>query len=67
MRISFIWAVLLFSQSALLYSQSSDAIRGVVVDPDQAAVPKAFVRLVASDGTETAHTLTDQQGRFSFQ
>jgi vitamin B12 transporter len=66
MRISLIWVVPLFF-NAFLFSQSSQTIHGSVEDPDQAAVPKAFVRLLASDGTETAHTLTDQQGRFSFQ
>jgi vitamin B12 transporter len=66
MRISLIWVVPLFF-NAFLFSQSSQTIHGSVRDPDQAAIPKAFVRLLAPDGTETAHTLTDQQGMFSFQ
>ena len=52
--------------SVLVRAQSPQPIHGVVVDPDHAAVPEATVRLVAGDGSETAHTLTDQQGRFSF-
>ena len=50
----------------VLFAQSPEPIHGVVVDPDHAAVPEATVRLVAADGSEVAHTLTDQQGRFSF-
>ena len=59
-------AVFLFSVTAVFHAQSPEAIRGVVVDPDHAAIPKATVRLVAPDGSELARTLTDQQGRFSF-
>src|SRR5690348_14068414 len=53
--------------STVLFSQSPESIHGVVVDPDHATVPEATVRLLAADGTEQTHTLTDQQGRFSFQ
>ena len=47
-------------------AQSPQPIHGLVVDPDHAAVPQATVRLIASDGSETARTLTDPQGKFSF-
>lgn len=50
-----------------LNAQSSQPVHGTVVDPDHAAVPEATVRLLAADGRETARTLTDQQGRFSFK
>jgi vitamin B12 transporter len=53
--------------SSILFAQTSEPIHGVVVDPSHAAVPKASVRLIAADGNEAAHTVTDQQGRFSFQ
>ena len=60
-------AVFLFSVTAFFHAQSREAIRGVVVDPDHAAIPRATVRLIAPDGSELARALTDQQGRFSFR
>jgi vitamin B12 transporter len=60
-------SLLLSSSISFLFAQSSEPIHGVVVDPSHAAIPKASVRLIAGDGTEAAHTITDQQGRFSFQ
>ena len=62
-----IWAVFLFSTTAVFYAQSLEVIRGVVVDPDHAAVPEASVRLLGADGSELARTFTDRQGRFSFR
>jgi vitamin B12 transporter len=62
----FVSAVLFFSVN-LVYSQSRDSIQGIVVDPDRAAVPLASVRLLDAEGTERGHTVTDQQGRFTFQ
>jgi vitamin B12 transporter len=53
--------------TAVLQAQSVQPIHGTVVDPDHAAVPEATVRLLAADGRETRHTLTDEQGRFSFK
>jgi hypothetical protein len=61
------WAVLLFSTSIFIYAQSPDVISGTVIDPDHAAIPKASVRLLAADGNELAHTLTDMQGRYFFE
>jgi len=63
----FLYLASLLLGSSVLSAQSSAPIRGVVLDPSHAAVPKAPVRLMAADGTEAAHTITDQQGRFSFQ
>jgi len=40
---------------------------GRVVDPQQAAVARAYVRIVNLDGATVADTLTDQAGRFAFQ
>ncbi|HEV2698889.1 MAG TPA: TonB-dependent receptor plug domain-containing protein, partial [Terriglobales bacterium] len=47
-------------------SQTSNTIRGFVIDPDHAAVPDATVRLLSADGSEAARTITDQLGKFSF-
>lgn len=66
-RILLTWAVLLFSINTFIYGQSADRISGTVVDPDHAALPEVSVQLVAPDGRELAHTLTNQQGRFAFQ
>jgi vitamin B12 transporter len=60
------WAALLFSINIFVYAQLPEQIRGVVVDPDRAALPRASVRLLAPDGKELGHTLTDLQGQFSF-
>jgi len=65
-RFSLIWAVFLFCISSVLYAQSHEPIAGTILDPDHAAVPQASVRLLAANGTELAHTLTDEQGQFSF-
>jgi vitamin B12 transporter len=65
-NISVFSALILFSISSLVYGQSGQLISGLVLDPDHAAVPKASVLLLAADGSEQAHTLTDQQGHFSF-
>jgi len=59
-------AVFLFSVTAVFYAQSTGPVRGIVMDPDHAGIPEAWVRLLAADGSELARTLTDQQGRFSF-
>src|SRR5579864_8865272 len=71
MRVSigavFLCLASLLLTSSILFAQSSEPIHGVVVDPSHAAVPKASVHLIAANGTEAAHTITDQQGRFSFQ
>jgi vitamin B12 transporter len=64
-RISPIWAVFFF-WSSVLYAQSHEPIAGTILDPDHAAVSQASVRLLSSDGTELSHTLTDEQGQFSF-
>jgi len=53
--------------SAVLFAQSPQPFHGVIVDPDHAAVPEATVRLLSAGASEVAHTLTDRQGRFSFQ
>ncbi|MCI0355245.1 MAG: TonB-dependent receptor [Acidobacteria bacterium] len=37
-----------------------------MLDPTRAALPRATVRLLASDGKEVRRGLTDQQGRFRF-
>jgi vitamin B12 transporter len=37
-----------------------------VLDPDHAAIPDVSVRLIAKNGNEIAHTLTDQHGWFAF-
>jgi vitamin B12 transporter len=66
-RFRLTWAVFLVLSTAVSYAQSPEPIRGVVVDPDRAAIPEASVRLLAADGSELARTLTDQQGRFSFR
>ncbi|MGH9515503.1 MAG: TonB-dependent receptor [Terriglobales bacterium] len=66
-RVLVIWAVLLFSLNTFICAQSPDLVTGTVVDPDHAAVPEAVVRLLAADGRELAHALSDPQGRFSFQ
>src|SRR5215831_10566075 len=60
-------AIFLFLVTAAFRAQSPEPIRGVVVDPDHAAIPKATVRLLAPGGSELARTLTDQQGKFSFR
>jgi vitamin B12 transporter len=62
-----IWAVFLFSATAVFHAQSTELIRGVVVDPDHVSIPEASVLLLAADGSELRRTLTDQQGRFSFR
>jgi outer membrane cobalamin receptor len=49
-----------------LFGQASPSISGTVFDPDHAAVPDASVRLLSPSGAELGHTLTDQQGTFSF-
>ncbi len=64
-RTAFIWFVLAFA--VRLNAQTSQITSGIVIDPDRAAVPDASVRLVSGDGTELAHTSTNQQGRFQFQ
>lgn len=63
-RTLFVWIVFFATRA---YSQSPAKISGVVVDPDQAAVPDVSIRLVSKDGAEIAHTLSDQEGRFAFQ
>ena len=65
-RSLFFWWVLVFFATSS-YSQSTGKISGVVVDPDQAAVPDASVRLLSKSGAELAHTLSDRQGAFIFQ
>jgi outer membrane cobalamin receptor len=42
-------------------------ISGSVVDQDGGALPRAFVRLVAADGSEMAQTFTDTRGEFAFE
>ena len=54
------------SLTAVSFAQTPEPIRGVVADPDHAAIPEATVRLLAADGAEAAHTLTDREGRFDF-
>ncbi|MBI2956413.1 MAG: TonB-dependent receptor [Acidobacteria bacterium] len=49
-----------------LLSQDSDAIRGVVLDPNRDALPRVTVRLLDSGGAEVARARTDVQGRFAF-
>lgn len=65
-RILLTWAVFLFTINSFIYAQSPERISGVVVDPDHAALPDASVRLLAADGGELAHALTNRQGRFEF-
>jgi len=66
-RILLTWTVLLFSTNPFSYAQSPNVISGTVIDPDHAAIPKASVRLFGADGSELGHTLTDMQGRYSFE
>jgi vitamin B12 transporter len=49
-----------------LLAQGTSNVRGYVLDPTHAPVPRASIRLLASDQAEIAHTFTDQQGRFAF-
>ena len=64
-RTLFLWLAVVFSIS--VHAQTSQTITGTVTDPDHAAVPAASVRLFSRDGAHLAHTLTNQQGQFSFQ
>ena len=64
-RTLFLWLAVVFSIS--VHAQTSQTITGTVTDPDHAAVPAASVRLFSRDGSHLAHTLTNQQGQFSFQ
>src|SRR2546430_12223680 len=64
-RTLFLWLAVVFSIS--VHAQTSQTITGTVTDPDHAAVPAASVRLLSPNGAQVAHTLTDQQGQFSFQ
>jgi vitamin B12 transporter len=64
-RTLFVWTFLFLSLR--IFAQTPEQISGVVVDPDHAAVPEATVKLFSQDGAELAHTITDQQGHFSFQ
>ena len=59
-------ALIVLLASVVLLAQSPQPIHGLIVDPDHAAVPEATVRLLSPDGSESARTLTDRQGRFSF-
>jgi len=56
-----------FLTIAPAFAQDADRISGAVVDPDHAAISRAMVTLLAPDGAELARTLTDRQGRFTFQ
>ncbi len=66
MRRTLVSAVTLAIFQIALYGESVEPIAGTVIDPDRAAVPDASVRLISPTGSELAHTLTDQQGHFSF-
>ncbi len=59
--VSFIFAGILCGISSAQTAQ----ISGTVVDPNRASIPRATVRLL-SGTKEAAHTLSDQQGKFSF-
>ncbi|HEY6183467.1 MAG TPA: TonB-dependent receptor plug domain-containing protein [Terriglobales bacterium] len=59
--VSFIFAGILCGISSAQTAQ----ISGTVVDPNRAAIPRATVRLL-SGSKEIGHTLSDQQGKFSF-
>jgi vitamin B12 transporter len=52
---------------ASAWAQAQSQISGMVVDPRHEAVPRSTVQLLAADGIEIARTLSDQQGKFSFQ
>jgi len=58
---------LLFSFLTGAATGSAATLRGTILDPGGAEVPGASVRLLATQGTEIAHTVTDEQGQFHFQ
>jgi vitamin B12 transporter len=49
------------------WAQAPGSVSGVVLDPSHARLARAVVRLLSAEGIEIGHTLTDQQGRFSFR
>ena len=58
-------SVFLFSLIAgSVWAQQLEKVSGIVVDSSHARLPRATVRMLANDGSELAHALTDQQGRF---
>jgi vitamin B12 transporter len=42
-------------------------IAGTVLDPDHAAIPRATIRLLKSNGVEVERTVTDSLGHFEFR
>lgn len=53
--------------ASLAAQASQQTISGIVLDQTQAAVPRAWVRLLDPSNQEVARTLTDDQGRFRFE
>jgi vitamin B12 transporter len=63
------WPLFLFLLSFLMTAAAGSAatLQGTVLDPEGAAVPGATVRVLGTQGTEIARTVTDQRGQFRFQ
>ncbi len=66
-RLTLCCLLFLFSAPATAaQAPPTGVLSGSVVDPNRDALPRATVRLLQADGTETARVLTDSQGRFRF-
>ena len=64
-RLAYFLALLL-SSGMCLYAQSVGGLRGQVIDPSGASVPKATITVTGSDGMVKAQE-TDQSGQYSIQ
>ena len=58
---------LLFLSLISTVAAHAATLRGTVLDPKGVNVPDARVRLLNPRGTEVAHTVTDDRGRFHFE
>lgn len=59
--------LLILSAAALAFAQPAGALRGIVTDPDGAAVPEARALLYRADSNARLATRTDTAGTFSFE
>jgi vitamin B12 transporter len=61
------WFLFLLVFLVSTISGSAATIQGRIVDPEDAEVPGAAVRLLGMQGAEIAHTVTGERGQFRFQ
>jgi outer membrane cobalamin receptor len=59
--------ILLLSLASAGGGSQADRITGSVVDQEGGALPRAYVRLLAADGSELAETFTDTRGEFTLE